>query len=104
MVIEIVIMHVRKFELWKPPSKRNRRLWMLKGIIPLSTKIKHIDEFACYIQSEFGEGRFSILGNARRHKGFYRIFLGTIKKNKAVGSGKIHYYLAKNKEKALNHK
>lgn len=76
--------------------------WIFKGTIPLPDTITTMDRFGKFIQHRFGVGRFYISLSAKRYKGFKTVFLGTVKNNKAIGLGKIHYYIAKNKEKALN--
>ena len=76
--------------------------WIPLGTILIPNNITTMNQFGKWLQSKFGEGRYYNSLSAKRYKGFKTVFNGTIKNSKAIGSGKIHYYLAKNKEKQLN--
>lgn len=95
----MVVMIVRKFNPKRKHIGLYRCPWVHKKTLPLPDIITTMEQFATWIESKFGEGRYFISGE---RKGFYTIFLGFIKSGKAIGRGKIKLYVAKNKEKLSN--
>ncbi len=98
----MVVLIVRKYNPQKKRIGFKKCPWVFQKTILLPEWITTMEEFGWWLQSSWDEGRYYISLSAKRYRGFKTVFLGFVKDNKAIGSGKIHYYLAKNKEKLAN--
>ncbi len=95
----MVILNFYKQGIMKYPSGKKKSHWMPRGFRPLPKNITTLKQFGKWLASLGLTGHISVRGNSKLHHGYYRIFLGHVKKDgKIYGDHrKLDQYLSWNR-------